>query len=460
MPGWHAYERCKTTEKSLAVTSPRVGRIAILGGGVAGVTLAAELAGLQELEITLLEKEEHLGGLHKTVVIDGCAYDIGTFLFPQDHQYFRSFPEFSSGFAPIDYRPVSIRLSGALDAYPLTLAGYRRDYGLGEVILSGLDCLRCRLVHRRRETLPAYVKYYIGGRTYVRSGLKHYIERLYHTEDVNVDRLFAEQRLQRLQQHLSLDAIVARIAARLRRRHIQIGPRRIVRVRPPGGFQEFYGPLRDHLEGQGVRITAGCLIQRIQPSHSGFSITFHDHTEQFDRVLSTIPIPTLADYLALPLSARFEYMKLVSLFYRFHGNAGFEGQVLFNYSQEGWWKRVTRFSEYYGRHDGDEYFVVEVTARDPWDVTVDGLREDFERHVRTLGLFSGRLAYQGHTVTENAYPLFRVDEIRRLEEAKERIQSLGIDIVGRQGNFEYLSSWLTALKAKALAERVREEALR
>jgi hypothetical protein len=51
-------------------------------------------------------------------------------------------------------------------------------------------------------------------------------------------------------------------------------------------------------------------------------------------------------------------MRFVSLFYRLRGNAGLQGQVLFNYSEDGLWKRLPRFSKYYGRHDANEYFVV------------------------------------------------------------------------------------------------------
>jgi protoporphyrinogen oxidase len=437
---------------------PLPARVAILGGGPAGVTLAAELTGVDGLEITLLEKEEHLGGLHKTVLIDGCSYDIGTFLFRDDHEYFRAFPGISSSqFLPIDYRAASIRLRGSLDAYPMSLAGYARDYGFGELMLSALDCVRCRVVHRRRDTLPAYVKYYIGERMYRRSGLKRYIERLYHTRDVDIDLHFAEQRLQMLQEHLSLRSIIDRLTLRLQGRQVKVG-RPVVRyVRPAAGFQQFYGAVEEHLAGRGIRVMTGRSIQQIQQRDGGFAIRFGDQVEHFDLIVSTIPVPTLAGYIDMPVEARFEYMKLISLFYRFRGNAGFDGHVLFNYSEGGLWKRVTRFSEYYGRHAGDEYFGVEVTAREPWDITVESAREDFEHHARSLGLFDGQLAYQGHAVTDNAYPLFHVDEIKRLNETKQRIRALGIHLVGRQGNFEYISSWLTTLKAKALAESIRGE---
>jgi hypothetical protein len=120
---------------------------------------------------------------------------------------------------------------------------------------------------------------------------------------------------------------------------------------------------------------------------------------------------------------------------------------------------VTRYSELYGRRENDEYFTVEATALDSSEQEVSRLCEDFERHARELGLFRGALWCQGHLVTEHAYPLFHRDEVRKLDEARQRIRAMGIDLVGRQGNFEYISSMKTALEAKALARGLQAQAV-
>ncbi|MEO6047721.1 MAG: NAD(P)-binding protein [Candidatus Kapaibacterium sp.] len=68
-------------------------RIGILGGGVAGVVTARELSNDPDLEIELLEKEDSLGGLQRSVEINGAWYDIGAFVFDREHQLLRTFPE-------------------------------------------------------------------------------------------------------------------------------------------------------------------------------------------------------------------------------------------------------------------------------------------------------------------------------------------------------------------------------
>ena len=63
-------------------------RVAILGGGVTGATLAAELAKSSRIKIDLYESSARLGGLHQSVVIGGKAFDIGYFIFGDDNELF------------------------------------------------------------------------------------------------------------------------------------------------------------------------------------------------------------------------------------------------------------------------------------------------------------------------------------------------------------------------------------
>ena len=54
-------------------------RVAILGGGIAGMSLASELASDNRFTVELIEQTAKLGGLPRSVEVDGLAYDIGFF---------------------------------------------------------------------------------------------------------------------------------------------------------------------------------------------------------------------------------------------------------------------------------------------------------------------------------------------------------------------------------------------
>src|SRR5438128_10961346 len=150
-------------------TSPRM-RIAVLGGGIAGATLAAELSKSDAIDVTIFEKDDVLGGLHRSSRIEGCTYDIGTFVFPGDHEMFASFPGIGRAFTRIEFQPAAIRKKGSIDRYPLSISGYVRDFGVAEAVRSGLDLVRHRWKRNRPTPLPEHIARFTGNRIYVNSG--------------------------------------------------------------------------------------------------------------------------------------------------------------------------------------------------------------------------------------------------------------------------------------------------
>src|SRR3546814_17828343 len=68
---------------------------------------------------------------------------------------------------------------GRQDRYPLSISGYRRNYGNLALLRAGSSILWNKWASRNRDTLPALCRYYVGEAIYTDSGLKNYIERLY-----------------------------------------------------------------------------------------------------------------------------------------------------------------------------------------------------------------------------------------------------------------------------------------
>jgi hypothetical protein len=178
-------------------------------------------------------------------------------------------------------------------------------------------------------------------------------------------------------------------------------------------------------------------------------VDLRDRVETFDRVVSTVPIPAVLSLLGLAPRARFDTMSVYSLFYA--GRLRPRGALLYNFTLGGRWKRLTAFSRYYGLHDGIDYWTVEATTRDRSPAALDALRRDFEEHAGGLGVFEEGPAFLDGHVTEHAYPVFHRGESADVEAERARILEHGIDQVGRQGSFEYLSSDAVASKARARA---------
>ncbi|MBS1911770.1 MAG: FAD-dependent oxidoreductase [Bacteroidetes bacterium] len=428
--------------------------IAILGGGVAGVVLAKELAATGVADVEILEASARLGGLQQSVRIGGAVYDIGAFVFDPAHDLLRTFPELYDSFVQVPHRSMTLTRHGTFDRYPMTIRGYLRDNGLAHCAMAAADLLASKLLYFKRDTLVRYVKYYLGTTIYERSGLKSYIERFYCTDDTSVDLEFARQRLTPLERECRLRNNLIRILRDAGNHDAQAAPWHCY-VRSREGFGHAYHQIiRPALEAAGARIVMNCTIERIARLGEGFIVETDSGSRLYDQVISTIPIPAAARYMNVDLAAHFNTMSLVSLFYRLDGDAGFDASFLYNFTDAGRWKRITLFSSYYGRCEGDDYFVVECTVRGRREDLIESQRRLFEEHIASTPAMRGRLRYEGGLLTPDAYPFYGRGETEAMASAKRQLQDAGLVLAGRQGRFDYLTSNAVAAASRTLAASV------
>ncbi len=155
------------------------------------------------------------------------------------------------------------------------------------------------------------------------------------------------------------------------------------------------------------------------------------------RLISTVPIERAlklcgVEVPGLPLPT----VTLVSLFFSFRGERGFEAPILYNFSREGAWKRVTVYSDWYGTSNGREYFTTEVIGQ--WvDDSVEIADRDFRAHCANNGLLIGDLQLEGGHVLRNAYPIYTQGSGQRARDAVRVLREFGLESLGRQGAFQY-----------------------
>jgi hypothetical protein len=327
---------------------------------------------------------------------------------------------------------------------------------MGGALLAGGSLLAGKIRHRRRDSLPSYLRYYLGERLYRESGLQSYIQRFFSADDSQVDLAFARQRLGSIAEECSIRGNALRIVRELLASSASPPPWNC-HVRPPGGFDVVYGEIASVLDRSGVVIRTGSPIGAISRCNGGFVITTADDEHHVDRIVSSVPLGAIACALSIPIRREPEFVTLFSLYYRFTGDPGYAAPYLYNFTHDGVWKRITLFSSYYGTAAGDHYYVVECTGRSGAEERLEILAGEFQRQMGSLPFFDGALTYVGGSVTPNAYPMSRRDGGRDLEDLRRAVLAAGIEVVGRQGRFEHTSSHAVATDSRAVATRVMQE---
>lgn len=428
-------------------------RVAVIGAGPTGLTAAKHLADAGYM-VDLLERTDRVGGLHRSVEIDGLHYDVGTFVFFEGHGLIEAFPSVKPMMVPINYAPRSITPKGNIDRYPFTFRRYLKDNGSGVGILSIANLLVAKARFRNPQTVPEFAYYYMGRTLYETSGLKQYIKRLHGAEDRELDIEFAKLRMPAVSA-MSFRNIVSKRFRRFKNRWKGKKTRSLKdrTARPATGFNPFYAAIRDEIESAQVNLRLSVEVESIRRQDDYFAISINGTTEQYDRVISTLPIPVALRLCGLPSNDVTETRDLVSLFYR--GKLAVDGPVIFNFTSESEWKRITVFSRFYETpEDGRDYFTVEITGSDSSPDTIEACRRDFEQHAAKVNLLEGPPELVGNFHTPRAYPVYRKGTTEQLNEDKSRLADFGIDSIGRQGAFEYVISHFVALSAKKLTSEI------
>jgi protoporphyrinogen oxidase len=423
-------------------------KITILGAGIAGAAAAKYATQKGVSDVCLIEKDNRIGGLHKDIQLKGHHYDIGAFFFVGYHTIFSVF-DIKEKMCYLDnFCCFSLTDQGNLDDYPVTMKGYVKEHGLFTLCLDILGLIKYRiqwnLKGQQFKTADDELKYYFGP-FYQKTGLRKYVERLYGMSPSSISSQFSGKRLSYVTDSLRVKAIWSKLAS------FKLGELNKWRTepsmyaRPQAGFSEMYAYVEEELKTSGIEVNLGAQIQEILVDDKKI-ITSDNKVYSYDNLISSIPLGLLCKLCDVPLGQKLDYKPLYSLFYESDEELIPNCQVLVNFSEKGFWKRVTLHSSYYGSDMGKSYFTVESIPNETHLQSPDGVnmldidfRESFvgtewEDKLKTANLI-------GHELTSNAYPIYKDDfKTEVIQEVKDYFEKKSIFLVGRQGEFDYINS--------------------
>jgi|GEM_PF-1405808 len=444
-------------------------KILIIGGGVTGVAAAAFALQNGFKNVTLIESSDTLGGLHKDIEIDGLHYDLGAFLFHSNHKLLSLFPGLKSMLvSTAGARHLSLTQKHNIDAYPLTLQQYVKENGM---IATGFDLVKLfiyRMFHssRKCKNVDELLTYYMGF-FYKKTGLKNYIRRLYQMDPAEVSLEFTARRMNSVIERFKTRSVLKSLLRFKWKNLVRFKVSSDAFARPESGFGEMYRFIASELEQSGCNLLLEESIVKIHTAEKSIE-TRSGKILTYDYLVSSMPLSAAAGMSGIPFNQQLNHRALCSLFYEMPAEVISDCFVLFNFSGEGSWKRIIFHSNYYNKIRQDKrkqrhYFVVESM---PGEEQADNatvaiqLDQDFRRslaHTKWGDQFNCA-SLVGHHITKNAYPLLDLNFKRtEITAFKEQMKALDIYLVGRQGEFDYISSsdaaWAAVKVIQSMMER-------
>jgi hypothetical protein len=320
---------------------------------------------------------------------------------------------------------------GAVAHYPLSIKDDILGAGVWGCIRIGFSVLFSRLARRRISNARNFAQYWIGDYLLRRSGLESYMTRFFGVAAEKVDLEFAQKRMLWIKEHAAPRALLRHLT-----QHRSVVPTNRQMARPRAGYHALYSVAAQTLRGRGTVFELGRKVDVIRKAGDRFTLEAGDRRVTASRIISTIPINRALSLCGLDEDPDLSSVTLISLYFSFAGERGFDCSILYNFSHVGAWKRLTVYSDFYGRVAGREYFGVEVIAAHA-ENSLAVAEQDFRSHVSDNGLFRGDLVLEGGQLVANAYPIYVNGAQQKVTNALARLRRFGIESFGRQGGFDY-----------------------
>jgi protoporphyrinogen oxidase len=395
-------------------------RVVVIGAGPAGLTAAYMLATRYGIRATVLEADDIVGGISRSVERDGYRFDLG------GHRFFTKVAEVDALWQEIlpgeDFmlRPRMSRIfyRGKYYDYPLRAANALRNLGPVETVRCLASYARARVrPPQRQDTLEDWVVARFGWRLYSHF-FKTYNEKLWGVPVSKLPADFAAQRIK------NLSLMNAAISAVMPRR----GQTDITSLIEQFHYPK-YGPgmmwerCRDLIEAQGCEVVMNTKVIGIEnadgPGRAVIAqgLDGQQHRYPCDHVISSMPLSALARAMDPPARVRaaaddLRYRDFLTVALVVPESAGFPDNWIYIHALEVKVGRIQNFgvwSPYLVKEGrtclGMEYFVFE--GDETWNTPDDQLVAQATRELEFLGLAAPNQVEAGYVVrVPKAYPFY------------------------------------------------------
>ncbi len=427
--------------------------IGILGGGLSGLVLASRLR-----DAEVLERDDRPGGLCRSLQAEGFTFD------PHgSHILFSRNPEAMAFYEDLLRENVCRRRRNTKVFYKGRYVKYPFENGLSELPLE--DNLACLLgfiqAYHERSTRAAETPADFKAWMYRRFGkgitecyLLPYNEKIWKTPAEEMGTEWVEGRVPDPPlEDVVKSSLGIPTEGYTHQLHF-LYPRE-------GGVESLIRGLLPRVR----RVRAGFVVTSIRKKGDAWIVGDGHDEREYDGLVSTIPIPELVRALeGAPAEVRaagtgLVHRSLVTVM------LGLDRPQLNDFSwvyfprpEDGWFNRISFPSNFSDRvaPPGTSSAMAEITCNagdEIWSAPDDGLVEHVVSHADRLGVFRRsevRLARVART--RYAYVVFDKAHRRNLDLVNAYADRIGLRLLGRFGQFDYINTDQVILRALALAK--------
>ncbi len=445
--------------------------VVVIGAGPAGLTAAYQLATRYDTTSTILESDDVVGGISRTVERDGWRFDIG------GHRFFTKVSQVEALWHEIlpdeDFllrpRKSRIHYGGKFYDYPLRASNALRNLGIPEAVRCTASYAWARVrPPKDQSTLEGWIVARFGWRLY-RHLFKTYNEKLWGVPVSSLPADFAAQRIKNLSLfNAVVDAVIPS------RRKGQITSLIEEFQYPRHGPGMMWERCRDLVEARGCKVLTDTRVVAVR-HHDGRATAVVAESEgarteyPCDEVISSMPISQLVGALdppppaaVLTAAADLRYRDFLTVALVVPEEDGFEDNWIYIHAPEVEVGRIQNFGSWSpdmvkeGRTClGLEYFVFE--GDDTWNRSDEELIAQGTRELGVLDLVDPAKVETGYVVRmPKAYPFYDERYKANVATIVEWLDACTPNVhpVGRNGMHRYNNQDHSMLTAMLTAENI------
>jgi protoporphyrinogen oxidase len=433
--------------------------VVVIGAGPAGLTAAYQLSKAGRAAL-VLEADDVVGGISRTVARDGWRFDIG------GHRFFTKVQPVEDLWheilAPGDFllRPRMSRIyyEGKFYDYPINVLNALRNLGLVEATRCGLSYLKVRVFPPKdQSSLEGYVVANYGWRLY-NHFFKTYSEKVWGVPPSEVSADWGAQRIKGMSLFKAVwEPLRSRLAGRRRNRARQVTSLIEEFQYPKLGPGMMWETCRELVEKAGVEVLLRSPVVGVERGDGGATAVVFDTDSgrrrvETDHVISSMPFSALVRAMDPPPPAEvlaaadaLQYRDFLTVALVVPEDGGFPDNWIYIHSPKVRVGRIQNFGAWspFMVRDGTtclgmEYFVFE--GDELWEADDDALVALATKELATIGLVEPTQVKRGYVVRmPKAYPVYddtyraAVDTMRHWLAAEVP----NVHPVGRNGMHKY-----------------------